>query len=344
MSTQPQIIVLGKDGNLWLETGPFTNVSKTLARRVQIDANVSNLYSQVGEKRIWRTGFQALNAGEVFVLDKDNNLWLEHAPFNAVPPARTQVDANVETFQAMDLGTVFVLGTDGNLWLVTAPFSKIPPPRQQIDSNVLAFQALDINTVFVLGRDGNLWLETAPFDNVPPRRKQVDANVIQFWAMDSETVYVLGSDRHLWFETGTFEDMEVTLSDRVEIACFVNDFKPLRISSQGQSVSRHGSSADMVFILDHVGNLWSAQGPYQGGEYTLQTRQFVDSDIVSFGAVDQGNIFVISGDLNLWNESSPFGQKNRQQVDGNVVACQPLNPEQLFISKNHATTDSPVRS
>jgi len=40
--------------------------------------------------------FQAVNTNDILVLGIGGNLWLEHAPFGAVPPARRQqVDANV---------------------------------------------------------------------------------------------------------------------------------------------------------------------------------------------------------------------------------------------------------
>jgi len=324
-----QAFVLGSDGNLWLETGPFTDLARTLATRQQVDANVSNIYSQVGENRIWRTAFQAINAGEIFVLGTDGNLWLEHAPFGSVPPSRQQVDSDVQTFQAMDVGTVFVLGNNGNLWLETAPFGNVPPSRQQVDGNVLAFQALDLETVFVLGTDGNLWLETAPFGNVPPSRQQVDGNVLQFWAMDSGTVYVLGQDLNLWYEPGPFGNTEITTSIRSQIDANVNDFQPLRLSSDGGS-ALNGSPADVIFTLGHDSNLWLAQGPFQGVEHTVNTRKFVDGNVIAFGAGDLSNLFVLGGDLNLWYEYPPYGPKNRQLVDANAVACQPLFPAQSF--------------
>jgi len=335
MANQIQAFVLGSDGNLWLETGPFNNLSQTLATRQQIDANVTNLYSQVGENRVWRTGFQAINAGEIYVLGTDDNLWLEHAPFNSVPPSRVQVDGSVQTFQAIDIGTVFVLGNDGNLWLERAPFGTVPPARTQIDGSVLAFQALDTETVFVLGTDGNLWLETAPFGNVPPFRQQIDANVSQFWAVDQGTVYVLGNDLNLWYEPGPFGDMNISLSNRTQIDANVNDFQPLRVSTDGGSTIS-GSNADVIFILGHDSNLWLVQGPYGGVSHTMQTRQFVDGNVISFGAVDTSNVFVIDGNLNLWYETPPYGAQHRQQVDGNTVACQPLfPPEQLFARQHH---------
>lgn len=335
MANQIQAFVLGSDGNLWLETGPFINISETLATRQQVDANVTNIYSQVGESHIWYTGFQAINPGEIYVLGTDNNLWLEHAPFNSVPPSRNQVDANVQTFQAVDLGTVFVLGTDGNLWLETAPFGNVPPKRTQIDGNVLAFQALDLETVFVLGTDGNLWLETGSFTNMSEtlaNRQQVDANVLQFWAMDSGTVYVLGSDLNFWYEPGPFGNVDIVMSNRTQIDANVNDFQPLRISTDG-GYTISGSSADVVFVLGHDGNLWVTQGPYQGVDHTVQTRQFVDGNVISFGAVDPSNIFLIDGNLNLWYETTPFGPNHRLQVDGNAVACQPMFPPDQLIAQ-----------
>ncbi|MDR3502285.1 MAG: hypothetical protein P4L79_06845 [Legionella sp.] len=333
MATQLQTFVLGSNGNLWLETGPFGDTARTIATRQQIDANVTNLYSQVGENHVWRTGFQALNPGEIYVLGTDNNLWLEHAPFNSIPPSRIQIDANVETFQAIDLGTVFVLGTDGNLWLEHGPFDKIPPPRQQVDGNVLGFQVLDLNTVFVLGTDGNLWLEYGPFgQEIPPRRDQVDANVIQFWAMDQGTVYVLGNDLTFWYEPGPFGDLNIVTSNRTQIDANVNDFQPLRLSNDEGGDSRSGGIGDVVFILGHDGNLWLAQGPYAGVDHTVQTRQFVSGNVISFGAGDPANLFMIDGNLNLWQMTAPFGPENTIPVDGNVVACQPLFPPQQLIA------------
>jgi hypothetical protein len=334
MPNQLQIFVRGTDGNLWLETGPFGNVNNTIATRTQVDANVSNIFSQVGEGRIWRTPFQAINAEEIYVLGSDNKLWLEHGPFGSVPPSRSLVDGNVDTFQAVDLGTVFVLGTDGKLWLETAPFGNAPPARTQIDGNVQAFQALDLNTVFVLGTDGNLWLETGPFGNVPPARKQVDSNVSQFWAMNSGLVYVLGTDLNLWYEPGPFGDLNITTSNRSQIDTNVNDFQPFTVSTDAGS-SINGSSADVIFVLGHDGNLWLTEGPFKGVENTVANRQFVDGNLIAFGAIDTSTVLVIDANQNLWLETTPFGPQHRQQVDGNVNACQPLiPPQQLFQAKS----------
>jgi hypothetical protein len=155
-----EVLVLGTDGNLWLEHGPF---GKLPPPREQVEANVRD--------------FQALSDTEVLVVGTDGNLWLEHGPFGRVPPPRQQVEANVLTFQALSDTEVLVLGTDGNLWLEQGPFGRVPPPRQQVDGNVAAFQALSDTEVLVLGTNGNLWLEHGPFGNVPPPRQQADGNV-----------------------------------------------------------------------------------------------------------------------------------------------------------------------
>ena len=100
-----EIFVLGSDGNLWYEPGPFGDVSQVIANRLQVDGNVYQ--------------FWAINSNTVFVLGTDGNLWLETGPWGNVPEMiqrRQQVDGNVLSFQVMDSQTLFVLGTDGNLW------------------------------------------------------------------------------------------------------------------------------------------------------------------------------------------------------------------------------------
>jgi hypothetical protein len=66
-----EIIMLGIDGNLWLEEAPFGQVPP---KRQQVDSHV------------WT--FQAVDANSVFVLGSDGKLWLEHAPFGKVSPRR----------------------------------------------------------------------------------------------------------------------------------------------------------------------------------------------------------------------------------------------------------------
>ena len=60
--------------------------------------------------------FQALSSTEVLVLDSNKKLWLEHRPFEAVPPTRQQIDSEVASFQALSDTEVFVPGSDNNLF------------------------------------------------------------------------------------------------------------------------------------------------------------------------------------------------------------------------------------
>jgi hypothetical protein len=125
-----------------------------------------------------------LSDTEVFVLESNYTLWLEHlwfkhGPGHGPPTRRQQVDGGVQAFQALSDTEVFVLDFDGplNLWLEHGPFGQVPPPRQQVDRLVQAFQALSGTEVFVLGTDDNLWLEHGPFGQVPPPRQAVSGNV-----------------------------------------------------------------------------------------------------------------------------------------------------------------------
>jgi len=192
-----EILVLGNDGNLWLERGPFDHIPPA---RVHVDANVTN--------------FQAFSDNEILALGTDGKLWLEHGPFGNVPPSRVQVDANVITnpvngqfarpFQAFSDTQILVAGSDGKLWVDQAPFGHVPPPRTQIDGSVLNFQEIDGSTVVVLGQDEKLWLEHAPFGHVPPARQQIDANAIAFEALSTTLIGVKGDDNNLWLEQAPF--------------------------------------------------------------------------------------------------------------------------------------------
>src|SRR5579885_1215587 len=87
------VLVLGSDGNLWLEYGPFGHPApKFWTRREQVDANVQ--------------GFLGVNYDQVFVLGSDGNLWLEQGPFGQPAPnfwtGRTPIDANVQAFATLD--------------------------------------------------------------------------------------------------------------------------------------------------------------------------------------------------------------------------------------------------
>ncbi|HZT32486.1 MAG TPA: hypothetical protein VFA33_21535 [Bryobacteraceae bacterium] len=155
------VLVLGSDGNLWFEFGPFGQPApKFWTTRQPVDANVIS--------------FQAFELGlvypdTVFVLGSDGNLWLEHGPFGHPAPnfwtRREQVDANVQGFLGVNYDQVFVLGSDGNLWLEQGPFGQPAPNfwtgRTPIDANVQAFATLDglVETLLVIRTDGTLWLQ-----------------------------------------------------------------------------------------------------------------------------------------------------------------------------------------
>jgi hypothetical protein len=224
-----EVLVLGYDGNLWLEHGPFGTVPPP---RQQVDGNVK--------------AFQALTSTEILVLGHDGKLWLEHGPFGTVPPPRQQVDGNVKAFQAITSAEVLVLGTDGKLWLEQGPFGTVPPPpRQQVDGNVAAFQAVSATEVVVLGVDGKLWLEHGPFGTVPPLRQQIDGNVTAFQAISATEVVVLGVDRKLWLEHGPFGTVP-----------------PQRQQVDGNVTAFQAISATEALVLGTDAKLWLEHGPF----------------------------------------------------------------------------------
>ena len=177
-----QIYVLGFDGNLWLEWGPFYSGS---SGRVLVDANVLD--------------FWAIDGNRCLVEGLDGNLWLEYGPFGQVP---------LPTFPTQFPPALLPVG-----------FSPFPPSaRFQVDGNVGFYTWLNENPndrtdqVAVCGMDLNLWLEKGPFGQVPPSRVQIDGNVggvaLPGWLGDvsstSGDFLVLGWDQNLWWEIGPF--------------------------------------------------------------------------------------------------------------------------------------------
>jgi hypothetical protein len=278
------VYVLGADGKLWLENGPFGTIPPP---RRQIDGNVAD--------------FQVLDTITLFVLGTDGKLWLEHGPFGTVPPPRQQVDANVAKFQALNTTTAFVLGTDGKLWLEDGPFGAVPPTRKPVDASVTAFQAIDTATVLVLGGDGKLWLEHGPFGVVPPSRQQVDANVARFQALDANQVVVLGKDGNLWLEQGPFGTVP-----------------PQRRQIDGNVAAFQALNSATVFVLGTDGKLWLEHAPFG---VVPPARQQVDANVKAFEASDANSVLVLGIDGKLWQESGPFGTipPSRDQVDANVA-------------------------
>ncbi|MGA7340820.1 MAG: hypothetical protein WBE72_02160 [Terracidiphilus sp.] len=318
------IFVLGSDGNLWLETGPFG--TQIPPARLQVDSNAA--------------AFQALDSNDVIVLGSDGNLWLETWPFGNVAQTvqtRRQIDGNVAAFQAVMSGygdNVFVLGTDGNLWWETWPPSgsvaQTIALRKQIDANVKKFVPLDVNDVFVLGADGNLWWEGLPFGSVAQtmkNRRQVDANVNAFQPIDGYNIYVLGNDGNLWLESwpspppnaqgyDAWGNVQETMQNRKQVDGNVAAFQAIDVNR--------------VFVLGQDGNLWLETSPWGNVGQTVVTRQHIDTNIEAFYVwVDwynlEGNwmVFVKDTDHALWYDMSsttpPSTTWTRVQVDRNVM-------------------------
>jgi hypothetical protein len=331
----PEIFVLGSDGNLWLETGPYgpPNIPPF---RTPVDGNV-DLFA----------AFQAFSSQQVFVCGSDGDLWLEQGPWGKVPlpdssyppgpGSRYQIDGSVAAFWAWSPQEVFVLGRDGNLWLefgfgTTNP--TVPPPRTPIDGNVAGFQPLSLQEVFVLGGDGNLWHELAPFGAVPlPScnggtsgcRNQVDANVLDFWAVDSDHVFVLGTDHNLWLEQGPFGQQ----------------IPPLRTPVDANAALVEAIDADQAFVVGTDDNLWLENSPFgvvplppcsqtSGFGQGFRCRDFIFSNVAAFGYFqDAGGMYVVDGNLDFWQVGPP-----NVQIDGSVIAFQPLSSEQTQLRTN----------
>ncbi len=329
-----QVFVLGSDGNLWLEEGPFGKQIPPF--RIPVDGNV-DLYAS----------FSAFSAEEALVCGSDGNLWLEEGSFGTVPlpstsyppgpRSRTQIDGSVAAYWALDPGNIFVLGQDGNLWYefgfgTTIP--AVPPPRNQVDGNVQEFQVMGPQEVFVLGTDGNLWHEFGPFDMVPlPAckggttsgcRSQVDGNVHTFWAVDSNNVYVIGKDGNLWLESGPFG----------------SKVPPPRVQVDGNALGVWGVDAEEAFVLGSDLNLWQVNAPFgkvplpdcsqtSGFGKGFGCRTLVHSNVAAFGYFpDAGGVYVIDGNLDLWQVGPP-----PVKIDGNVIDFQPLGPEQMLMRR-----------
>lgn len=118
------VLVLGSNGNLWLEHGPFGQPAPNFwTAREQVDGNVQ--------------AFIGIDSNEVVVLGLDGNLWDEFAPFGPghVPPNRTPLGSNVQAFAVLDtVDTLLMVTTDGTMWF----------QGQQIDGvvNVVNCQAI----------------------------------------------------------------------------------------------------------------------------------------------------------------------------------------------------------
>jgi hypothetical protein len=190
---QQHAFVLGSDGRLWAENGPWGSVPPS---RSPVDANV--------------VAFQALDGQHAYVLGTDARLWDEKGPWGSVPPSRSPVDAGVHAFQALDNQHAYVLGTDGSLWAENGPWGSVPPSRSLIDTGVKGVKGLSTldghRYVFFVRTDLTLWCAEEP-SHAGAAPAAVDGNVVAFQPVDAPAsagadalVDVLGTDGKLWQE------------------------------------------------------------------------------------------------------------------------------------------------
>jgi hypothetical protein len=318
------LYVLGSNGNLWLESGPFGNQIPP-PNSLQVDANV--------------IAFQGLDGNNVFVLGQNGNLWLEMWPFgNQIPPNRLQLDGNVRAFQAIQSGfgdKVFVLGTDDNLWWEPWPTGSVAntiAERLIVDANVQTFQVLDVYDVFVLGEDGNLWWEGLPFGKVGQTlqtmhtRRQVDSNVQAFQPIDGYDIYVLGLDGNLWFETWPVPGPNTSTYDAWGN---VQETINLRKIVDQNVAAFQAIDVNTAFVLGSDGNLWLETSPWGDVSQTINTRQHVDANVASFYAWAAASspseywvVFVKDTNGNLWYETRDYNVPppwEKMQIDSNVM-------------------------
>jgi hypothetical protein len=75
-------------------------------------------------------------------------------------------------------------------------------------------------------------------------------------------------------------------------------------------------------------SLWLEQGPFG---HVPPSRQLVATDVRGFRALAVPDwVWVLDNERNLWLCSSPFGS-TRQQIDGNVLAFQPLDIDHVVV-------------
>ncbi|GHO90423.1 hypothetical protein KSF_004710 [Reticulibacter mediterranei] len=267
-----------------------------------------------------------------------------------VPPARKQIDANVQQFQFLDNTQGFVLGFDNTLWLEHAPFGSVPPGRTLVDRNVAGFQAIDATQVLVEGTDEKLWLEHAPFGNVPPGRTLIDANVAAFQVVPNtnlQQIEVLGTDGNLWLEHAPFGHVPPPRTLIAFDYFKIISFQPLSTTETlilsgiadggslddvptptgaGKIIATNVRSfrdfAGHLLVLDNDGNLRLTEQPYGSSFLRIDTNvswyQFIDA-----------HVYVQSTNGDLWLESQPV--PNRIQVDARVKTFQALSTTEVVV-------------
>ena len=227
------------------------------------------------------------------------------------------------SFQTLDGDQhIFVLGTDGNLWLEKPPFGNPPPSRQHVDGNAFTFQALDNQTVLTLGTRRQLVAGARPIRERPPNREQVDGSVQAFQGLNSQTVFVQGMDGNLWLESGPFGHMP-----------------PPRVQVDGNVKGFAAVDENHAFVLGTDGKLWLEEGPFG---HVPPNRQLVATDVRGFRAqAVWAWVWVLDKERNLWLYESPF-DGNLQQVDGNVLAFQPLDINHVAVLGTDARWQAPA--
>lgn len=90
--------------------------------------------------------FQAINEDKVFVVKRDDSLWL-YSKING-DYTSSHIENGVKKFKAVNTHKVFVLGFDNRLWLYKRPFSTLT--RTHIRDNVVDFQPIKLKPRFVI--------------------------------------------------------------------------------------------------------------------------------------------------------------------------------------------------
>jgi hypothetical protein len=279
--------VLGSDGKLWLENGPWGTVPPA---RTQVDGSVAK--------------FQPLDANTAYVLGTDGKLWLEHGPWGAVPPGRALVESNVAKFQALDANTVYVLAADNNstLWREASPFGTIPNPQRVIQWQGLSqFQALDVNgtsSLYLLWPSGSLAVPAPGLF----KTTGVYSGVAAFQALDAGTVYVVDTGGGLYLLQGTWGGYPT----------------PARSQVDGTVAKFQALDTTTAYVEGTDGKLWLEHGPWGT---VPPSRQQVDATVPKFQALDTTTAYVEDSAHNLWLEHGPWGTvpPARIQVDGSVA-------------------------
>ena len=295
-----QVYVLGSNGNLWLESGPWGTVPP---HRVQIGGSGVTAFQALG----------SASGSSVFTLGNDGVLHL--STVGGTQDAQEVAGGDILAFDVVpgSPNQVFVLDRVGNVWLNTVGQGRTAP---QIDANVAAIQAIDADHLYVLGQNGSLWLEQAPWGNVPPARQQVDGNVSE----DGDpSVIVINSYPNI---SGLNGNVTLTIEEDGAYT-FTGSWSPSNFLTGGvaQDVSL------ILGLRDKAGTLWtfSTQGtvPVEG-TYSFNNSGTSPSLAQNYANLLAGYTWHDSYSANLdfpgtWTQLLGFYQQNQQAIDA-VVA------------------------